>query len=292
MKNNYLILTGTVGRCGTQFLNEALNNIYKKDIISIHEPEFSWSIECSPKKFYRFYKNLNGQKIDVRDFLEGSPATFKIVKGINEILKEKSIVIHGWTMYGILPFLMQYFQDKVKVIHLCRHPITNALSLRSHKLYQEKQIRNNPHRTGFLKEHMIPFPEEPGFFVKNNINIFGKYLYMWTEINKHILSLNNETVPWMRLRYEDIFDLDKNHSFKAKYLSFLGLPVTENFINLFEKRYDRFNLKIADKEIDIESEISQVDVVSGCTDVMKELNYSLDLNIENLYNRYVKKNNK
>ncbi len=112
------------------------------------------------------------------------------------------------------------FRGRVRIIHLTRHPVTTRCSWLTHAAFQSPILPHIPE-----KILLSPFDEGIRFTEYQQtwatLSPFEKCLFYWSEVHAFALDLQSRLdVPWLRLRYEDLFDSDG----LERLVDFLELP--------------------------------------------------------------------
>jgi len=100
------------------------------------------------------------------------------VTKFEEILKEKSYIECGWPAWGAIPYLIERFKGRIKIVHLIRNPIPVAYSWLSHGAFCPPLIQGIP----FFKEKILASPYDEG-------SSFPGYRDKWKEMNPFEKSL-------------------------------------------------------------------------------------------------------
>ena len=196
----------STGRCGTQWLATSLAGAYSDLITADHEPL---------RDRYEPRKALG------RSASATSPSTlptagFEHCREIERQLDTRSDVECGHLVWSTTPDLAERFRGRVRIVHLTRHPVTTCCSWMTHAAFQPpipEKILLSPFDEG------IRFAEYQQTWA--TLSPFEKYLFYWCEVHAFSLDLESRLdVPWLRLRYEDLFDGDV----LVRLVDFLELP--------------------------------------------------------------------
>lgn len=113
----------------------------------------------------------------------------------------------GWPSYGALPLLADRYEERFQVIHLVRHPVPNALSLLSHRLYHGS---TRPDR--FVADAVLA-GTDPGVRYADDAttwaarSAFERCLFTWKEVNRYALDLSAlGGSPMPVLHFERLFE--------------------------------------------------------------------------------------
>jgi hypothetical protein len=236
--NNVVFFIST-GRCGTQFFAAKLTEHYKDLAVVEHEP---FHLEYKPTYYFSAYHRNENVIL--------SPAIQSHIDNIGETIANSHYIETGWPVYGLLPHMISCFKDRVKIVHLYRHPLPTAASLTTHNVYSRGEWSDvmsiSPAQRGVVQGHLAGRTWD-------RMSEFEKCLFWWTEINHFAFHLHERfpSTPWLSLKFEDVF-CGGDRSELVKLLDFLGLPERIEFANSIEEKTDRFSKKTS-KDIDITS---------------------------------------
>lgn len=186
----------STGRCGTQWIAANLAAAGNGAAVVEHEPLHD-----------RYYPRvmLAGNDLDAT----GNAAEILAhCDRIEAILQDKPYVECGWPAWGAIPYLLQRFSGRIKIVHLVRHPVPVACSWVSHRAFCPPVIVGQP---GF-REKILASPFDDGTTFTHyrdawgGMNPYEKSLFFWLEVNALGLRLETDSgVPWLRIRFEDLF---------------------------------------------------------------------------------------
>lgn len=185
----------STGRCGTQWLAEALRGVAGDRAVVAHEPLDN---DYAPRKM-----------LGVRTPEALDPALAEMVAehlaSIDDTLKERNYIECGHPLWSTLPFLLERFAGRVRVLHLVRHPVPTAISWVTESAYTAPLASH-------LREKVLLSPFDEGVRFPSyrelwpSLTPYEKALYYWTEVNALGLELEaSSAAPWMRVRFEDLF---------------------------------------------------------------------------------------
>lgn len=223
----------STGRCGTQWIAAALESAFGTRARVEHEP-------LHDKYRPRQMLSLNDPaKLDARS----ARAVLGHVEAIERELEHRDYMETGHPCWSSLPWLTARFAGRVRVVHLVRHPVPTACSWLSHGAFVPPIL---PH----LPAHELLLPTDVGVSFSEyrdtwpTLSPLEKGLFYWAEVNAFGLRLERaSTTPWLRLRYEDLFD--PRSDALARLLVFLHLPAeTIHQIDRGE-RVDQFHYHLA-----------------------------------------------
>ena len=201
----------STGRCGTQWLAEKLGATFGDLLTVTHEPLHN---EYRPRL-------MLGLRTPHRLDLESRETILRHVEGIGRGLETRPYVECGHPCWSALPYLIDRLGERLRIIHLVRHPIPTALSWLTQSAYVPPLL---PH----LQEKVLLSPFDDGVAFPEyrerwaSLHPYEKCLYYWAEVNAFGLRLERETSsPWLRLTFEQLFfgDLET-----PSLPGFLGLP--------------------------------------------------------------------
>jgi len=212
------------GRCGTQWLADALAEHYTDKAEVTHEPL---------REAYAARKMLRQYDYTVEP--ARSPELYRHAMHIRHTLKDRLYIETGWTSYATLPWLDKMLDGRLRLVHLVRHPVHVALSLATHNIYGRKD----------WIEHCIPRPGDPGVDWQKlaeswqQLSMYEKCLHWWTEINLYGLELAERfgADRYLLVRAEDMFN--PQHPALATLVEFVGLPYEESVRHVQSKTVDK-----------------------------------------------------
>ena len=262
-KHKNAIFFLSTGRCATQFFADKLDQHYADLARVTHEP---FSEHYHPRHY--FASLHQGAKVEL------DPPLQQHIESIEETLEDKHYIETGWPAYGLLPYLVERFTGRVKVVHLFRHPLMVASSLLTHNVYDRGEWSDNmsilPSDLGVVQDYLAGDQWD-------KMTQFSKCLFWWTEINNFALEFHKSStdLPWFSMRFEDVFS-EEGSSHLEDLISFLELPKREAFTNSLSDKVDQFP-GLTYKKIDI-NEIKKYDESMR---VMGNLGYILNDSVAN-----------
>jgi hypothetical protein len=182
----------TTGRCGTQWLTATLAELYPHLRVE-HEPIGPL---YAPRRHFRRWEQPER-------ILE-EPAVEEHLHGI---LTERSDYVEtGWPLFPALPYLARVVPDRLRVVHLARHPVPTALSHLAHSSYAGS-ARADPftHLATLAPTDERVF--QPGYAAGwGKLTPYEKCLYWWTEVNLFGLEFAERAphIPLLRLAAEPL----------------------------------------------------------------------------------------
>ncbi len=220
----------STGRCATQWFAAELESTYSDIAEVVHEP--LQQIHYQPRHYFRI-GDRNREMLGIETIA-------KHFSHVKEVLQNKHYIETGWPAYSAIPLLAEEFKGRIKLVQLIRHPVTTALSMATHNVYDRgdwtEAVALTPFDEGAQQPELAAaWPE---------MTLYEKCLFWWTEIHSYGKELQQQfpDVPFHVCRYEEIFR--KETGAFAELCRFLELPVRER-PERGEKRTDRFSSKTA-----------------------------------------------
>lgn len=220
MKNTQPILILSTGRTGTIFLARLFADLYP-DTASYHERGNS--------RLIQILTNMHFSHLLPKSMVK---AAWKVFKG-NEIETcEKPYHIDANNFLYGLPILAPELYPNLKVLHIIRDPrdyVTSQLNF-SHQ-----------RRRSFIGNYLTPFWKPSPFWVGElplsrafGFSRFEKYCWVWDFKNRVMSQVNDYAIPYLKVRFEDLFSLEPENTFK-QITDFFGLPPAENIRSKFRE---------------------------------------------------------
>ena len=216
----------SAGRCGTQWIATSFADVYSDHIDAEHEP---------------LHDRYDARQILLCSALTNSPPAFspEVLDHLDKIegqLDTRSYIECGHPNWATIPYLADRFRGRVRIIHLTRHPIPTCCSWLTHGAFQTPLLPHVP-----AKILLSPFDEGIRFKeyqqTWNNLSPFEKCLFYWSEVHAFAIDLQSRLdAPWLRLRYEDIFNGDG----LERLLEFLNLPHRARIFNERSEVVDKY----------------------------------------------------
>jgi hypothetical protein len=216
----------SAGRCGTGWLGRSLEAVaaplrVESEPIGPH---------YAPRRFFRCYE-------DPEAMLEVP----EIRRHLSAIERGRDPYIElGWPLFSALPLLAKRIPDRLRILHLTRHPVPNALALLARRLYA-----GGPRDDAYTRLAVLG-PEDPNVFQPHyaahwdHLSPYERCLFTWTEVNLFGLELPGriDGVPVLRLRAEDVLAGDRETL--SRLLGFIGVPWDERWLELAGVPADRW----------------------------------------------------
>jgi hypothetical protein len=258
----------STGRCGTQWLTAGLRELYP-DIEVEHEPIGPL---YAPRRYFRRYNEPEAilQVAEVRAHVE-------------RIERCRTLYVEtGWPLFPVLPTLARRVPDRLRIVHLTRHPIPTALSHLAHNSYAGS-ARDDAYtrlatlgptdRNVFQPQYAELWPE---------LSPYEKCLFWWTEVNLLGLELPErlERIPSLRVTSERI--LGGERAELEPLLEFMQLDWNEHWLALADRTVDRWHHHT---DLDVDAEAIHRHPVG--VETARVLGYQLgDVDIDALRARY------
>jgi hypothetical protein len=206
--NEYAAFVLSSGRCATQWLAQNLGDAYPDVAEVTHEP------------LYMDYFPRQMRARPDPDPAGDTRAVLAHADRIESLLRWSRYIECGWPCYAAIPYFARRFAGRLRIVHLTRHPLTSASSMLTHGYYSAASGHH-------VTDRALPTPWDeavlfPGYREHwQAMTAFEKCLYFWAELHGLALKMEGELgVPWLRLRYEDLFHGDA----LDRILDFLDLP--------------------------------------------------------------------
>lgn len=210
MKDTQPILIISTGRTGTIFLSRLFADLYPVSA-SYHERGASRPIQILTNLHFSHLLPKSGLKL-----------AWKFLKGKELETCEKQFHIDAnCFLYGLAPLAPELYPN-LKVVHIVRDPrayVTSHLNFSRQK------------GTSFIANYFVPF-WQPNPFLTGEIPIykafgftrFEKYCWIWNFKNRIMDGLENTDTPYLRIKFEDLFNTEDPESIFSKITDFIGLP--------------------------------------------------------------------
>ena len=198
------------GRCGTRWLAEGIRELCP-DVEVEHEPIGPL---YEPRRYFRRYDDP-GAILEV-------PEVRSHIARIAQA--ERPYFETGWPLLAGLPLLGELLGDRLRIVHLTRHPVASALAHLADSAYAGSDRNDDYTRLATLG------PLDPNVFqpryadVWHHLSPYEKCLFWWTEVNLFALELPGRLrqIPFIRIKAEDM--LSGKRPELERLLKFMGLP--------------------------------------------------------------------
>jgi hypothetical protein len=205
----------SAGRCGTQWLANALRELYP-DVDVEHEPI---GAQYRSRRYFRRYADPQA----ILDVPEVAAHAERIERS------RRPYIETGWPQFAALPLLAARLPKRLRIVHLTRHPVPSALSHLAH--------RRAGHRRGTEADapDATLTPTDPGVFQPyysdswERLTPYEKCLFLWTEVQLYGLELPGRIgrIPFLRIRAERLLAGDRRAL--VRLLRFLELPWSDGW---------------------------------------------------------------
>lgn len=214
------------GRCGTQWLTATFSELYGEFAEVEHEPLGG---RYSPRRFFRSYANP-----------EAILEIPEVAAHVERVARTGYYVETGWPVLAALPLLAARFPDRLRVVHLTRHPVPSALSQLSHNTWPG----GPPHE---LNRLAVLRPTDPNVFQPHyarawdQLSSYEKCLFWWTEVHTFGLEFPTRApdIPFVRVQSERL--LAGDHSELSKMLTLMELDWDERWVPRADQLLDRWH---------------------------------------------------
>jgi hypothetical protein len=263
-----IVMVLSTGRCGTQWLTAGLRELHP-EVAAEHEPIGPL---YQPRRYFRRYEHPEAI-LDVPE-----------VAAHLEWVERRRVpyVETGWPLFTALPLLAVRVPERLRIIHLTRHPVPTALSHLAHNSYAGSARDDAYTRLATLgpSDANVFQPEYTATWAE--LSAYEKCLFWWTEVNMLGLELPGrlEEIPVLRIQSELMLSGDRAEL--ERLLEFIGLPWREEWLAHAGHKVDRWHHH-TDRAIDP----LQVHRHPVTLEVARRLGYDLDrLNLGALLARY------
>jgi hypothetical protein len=263
-----LIAFLSVGRCGTQWLTENLRELYGERLEVEHEPIGPL---YSPRRFFRRYEDS--------DAILSVP---EVEAHVGRIERSRHYIETGWPLFPALPLLAARFPDRLRVVHLTRHPVPSSLSHLAHSSYAGSGRDDAYTRLATLG------PADPNVFQRDyserwgHMSPYEKCLFWWTEVNMFALEFEERLphIPLLRVKSEEMLAGDPG--VLERLVEHMGLPFDERWPERTRRQVDRWHHR-TDRDLDP----MQIVRHPGTLETARRLGYGMDeIDLDALRARY------
>lgn len=252
----------STGRCGTQWLASSLDRAYSDVAVVTHEPLGPW---YRSREWFRSYDRIE-QMLEV-------PLVSDHLEKVARTIESRPYVETGWPSYAAIPLFKHRFGNRLRIVHLTRHPVYTAMSYVSlmHKWTLDGWEQ------GEWVRFALPHPTSEGVKQQGyesrweELSPYERALFWWTEIHlyaEEIVSLFPE-MPTLKLSSEALLGRDDEPM--RSLVAFLGLPERESFFDMRQTQVDAYHFPMS-IDFDWRAIFSHPTTVS----LAKRLGYDLD----------------
>jgi hypothetical protein len=223
----------STGRCGTQWLAAGLRELYPGINVE-HEPIGPL---YKPRKYFRCYEDA-----------EAPLGEAAVAAHVERLVQERRPYVEtGWPLFAALPLFARCFPERLRIVHLTRHPVPSALSHLAHNSYAGSGRNDAYTRWATLGAG------DPGVFQANysdrweKLTPYEKCLFWWTEVHAYGLELPGRlgSVPFLRVQSEPLLEGDRPEL--ERLLRFIDLPWDDGFLARSGRVIDRWHHHTAEK---------------------------------------------
>ncbi len=221
MKDTQPILIISTGRTGTIFFSRLFADLYPASA-SYHERGASRPIQILTNLHFAHLFPKSGLKF-----------AWKVLKGSEiETCKKLFHIDANNFLYGLAALAPELYPN-LKVIHIVRDARTYVTSQLNFSLQK---------RTSFVGNYLVPFWQPSPFMTGEvapskifNLTRFEKYCWIWDFKNRVMERLENTSTPYLRVRFEDIFNSNDPEYPFGRITDFIGLPPAKNIRDRFRQ---------------------------------------------------------
>lgn len=226
----YVISTG---RCGTQWLANALGGSHADQAVVEHEP---LGPAYRPKETLRSSDGL--AELAARGRLA------EHLDRIDRVLGQRTYVECGWPAFAAVPLFIERYAPRLRLVHLVRHPVPTALSYLTHGFY--RPTKN--HKEYMARAQLDPF--DAGIVNRQyqgrwkSLSAFEMCLFQWLEIHTWAEEIKRTypEVPLLTVRMEDLFGANGGVVLDG-ITDLAGLPRRPAIHRLRSERMDKWRLR-------------------------------------------------
>lgn len=226
----------STGRCGTQWLTQTLSELHADEVVAEHEPI---GARYSPRRFFR-------RHADPEAILE-VPEVREHIERIASL--EEPYVETGWPLFAALPLLARLFPDRLRVLHLTRHPVPSALSHLAHSSFAGSDRDDDYTRLATLGPTDANVFQDDYEHRWDGLTPYEKCLYWITEVGAFGLEFEERypQIPFLRIKSENM--LGGNALTLAALVDFLRVKPDMRWLERTSRRVDRWHHH-TDRELD------------------------------------------
>jgi hypothetical protein len=222
-----IVMYLSTGRCGTQWLTRGLRELHP-EVEAEHEPIGPL---YKPRRYFRRY--------DDPEALLEVPEVARHVEWVAR--RSRPYVETGWPLFPALPLFALRFPDRLRIVHLTRHPVPSALSHLAHNSFAGSGREDTYTRWATLG------PCDRGVFQTGyasrwpGLSPYEKCLFWWTEVHRYGLELAErlERIPFLRVKSEDV--LVGHPPTLQQLLGFMGLDRRDDWRAHTKRVVDRWH---------------------------------------------------
>jgi hypothetical protein len=221
----------SAGRCGTQWLAATMKRLYGEAIDVEHEP---LRARYRSRRYFRRY--------DDPEAILRVPLVRRHFEHVANL--DRPYVETGWPLYGAAPLFAERFGDRLRVVHLTRHPVPTALSQLALNFYADSPRDDEFTRVASLAptDANVFHPEYAGRW--SAMTPYEKCLYWWTEMSLFGLEFPERypDIRFLRIRSEEV--LSGNREQLERLCELMALPWHDGWLAGTNQSVDRWPRRI------------------------------------------------
>jgi hypothetical protein len=222
-----VVLFLSTGRCGTQWLAAGLRALCPSSDVE-HEPIGPL---YRPRRYFRCYRDPGA--------ILAEPEVASHLKRIARA--SRPYVETGWPLFAALPLTVEALGERLRIVHLTRHPVPSAISHLAHNSYAGSPRDDAYTRLATLgpTDPRVLHPEYAARW--HSLTPYEKCLFWWTEVHEFAIELAQRApeVPLLRIKSEEV--LSGRREPLERLLQFMGLPWDERWLDHAEQLVDRWH---------------------------------------------------
>jgi hypothetical protein len=211
MKDTQPVVMISSGRTGTKFFARLFSDLYPTTVAAYHERGNSRHMQILGNMYFAHLFPKSGLKL-----------AWKLLKDWEIDQCEMAFHIDANPfLYGVASVTPEIHQN-LKVIHIVRDPRTYVTS---HLNFSRQK------QTSYIANYFVPFWQPNPFLVGDlplskaaGFTRFEKYCWIWDFKNRVMERLENSPTPYLRVRFEDLFNMGNPEEVFGKITDFLSLP--------------------------------------------------------------------
>lgn len=217
----------SAGHCGTGRLAHDLGELYPEVAVA-HEP---LGPRYAPRRFFRRYTDPEA--------ILSVPEVAAHVRWIERL--DRPYIETGWPLLSVLPLLAALLGERLRVVHLTRHPVPTALGHLTHGAYAGGARNNLTTRLATLgpTDGNVFQPQYASAW--SGLSLYEKCLFWWTEVGMYGLEFPGRiaSVPFLRVGAEQILGGERDEL--RRLLGFADLPWRDGWIDRIDTSWDRWH---------------------------------------------------
>lgn len=204
-----ITLTISTGRCGTTLLEKSFKETYQGGSNWISHEYLRQNI-TNVGVYHRCYSESCQKEMLNKEIVE-------LLEEWKAVSLRGPVVDFGWTMRSLIPYFLDKLGSQFRVIHIHRHPVAVAASL---KIKGSYSINNSP-QWAIAPDH--PRALYPQFKSRwASMTPYEKCLYLWLEVSAYAAEVREKypELPFLEVRSEDLFRSNESMIEIAKFTGF------------------------------------------------------------------------